>query len=198
MSNPNKTHFTALDRVWKYLNKYPTIGLHYKCLNKPYLVGYTDSDWGGDINTRKSTSGYIYTFGKGNIISWNSILQKTVALSSCKSEYIALKEAITEAIYLKNTTIQLADILKIDIPYRIPTILVDNQSAIKLAENPKFHKRSKHIDITYYFIRQSIKENKATLAYINTKEQLADSLTKGLNNAKQLTFIEGLQLKTIQ
>jgi len=119
-------------------------------------------------------------------------------LSSCKSEYIALKEAITEAIYLKNTTIQLADILKIDIPYRIPTILVDNQSAIKLAENPKFYKRSKHIDITYHFIRQSIKENKATLAYINTKEQLADGLTKGLNNSKQLTFIEGLQLKTIQ
>ena len=198
MSNPNKAYFIALDKVQKYLNKYPTIGLHYKCLNKPYLVGYTNLDQGSNINTIKSTSGYIYIFSKDNIIRWNSILQKTVALSSCKSEYIALKEAITEAIYLKNTTIQLADILKIDIPYRIPTILADNQSAIKLAENPKFYKRSKHIDITYYFIRQSIKENKATLAYINTKEQLADSLTKGLNNAKQLTFIKGLQLKIIQ
>ena len=103
MSNPNKLHFKALDRVWKYLNKYPDLGLYYNCNNNNNILkGYCDSDWGGDINTRRSTSGFIF-FYNNNLISWNSTLQKTIALSSCKAEYIALKEATKENIYLNNT-----------------------------------------------------------------------------------------------
>jgi len=102
MANPDKLHFKALDRIWKYLNKYPTLGLYYNC-NNPYniLKGYCDSDWGGDINSRKSTSGFIF-FYNNNLISWTSTLQKTVALSSCEAEYMALKEATKESIYLNN------------------------------------------------------------------------------------------------
>lgn len=99
MLNPDKTHFIALDRIQKYLNKYLTIGTFYNYSNNPTLIGYTDADQGGDISSRKSTSGYIYTLNNKNIISWNSILQKSVALSSYESEYIALKELLTEAIY---------------------------------------------------------------------------------------------------
>ena len=94
MSNPNKLHFKALGRIWKYLNKYPKLGLYYNC-NNPLntLKGYCDSDWGGDINSRKSTSGFIFLYNN-NLISWNSSLQKTVALSSCEAEYMALKKLL--------------------------------------------------------------------------------------------------------
>lgn len=181
MSNPNNTHFRALDRIWKYLNHYNTEGLFYDC-NNINLIGYSDSDWGGDTITRKSTTGYIFLLGKGNVISWNSMLQKTVALSSCEAEYMALKEAIKENIYLKNMITYITNLLQMQ--YMEPILLVDNQSAIKLAENPEFHKKSKHIDIIYHFIRQSIEEKKITIGYIPTKEQIADGFTKGLDNIK--------------
>jgi hypothetical protein len=100
MLNPDKTHFKALDQIWKYLNKYPKLGLYYNC-NNPIntLKGYSDADWAGDISSRKSTLGYIFLYNN-NLISWNSTLQKTVALSSCEAEYMALKEATKENIYL--------------------------------------------------------------------------------------------------
>ena len=129
-----------------------------------------------------------------NIINWNSILQKTVALSSCESEYIAIKEAIRESIYLNNI-VDYFNKFNHKTNNRTPIILTDSESAIKLANNPEFHKRSKYIDITYYFIREAISDKKAKLIYVNTKRQLADSFTKGLDNTKYKTFIESLRLR---
>ena len=97
MANPGPEHFAALNKLWKYLASSPKLGLYYH--SEPELLGYCDSDWGGDMGTRRSTTGYIYLF-RGSPIAWNSRLQKTVALSSCKAEYMALKEAIKEQQYL--------------------------------------------------------------------------------------------------
>ena len=194
MSNPDITHFRALDRIWKYLNKYPTLGKNYNCNDNIFkLIGYTDADWGGDIVGRKSTSGFVYLLNN-NIISWNSILQKTVALSSCEAEYMAFKEAIKEAIYLNNL-ITYFNKLYNNNNIRIPTLLTDSKSALKLANNPEFHKRSKHIDITYHFIREAILDKKVDLIYVNTKKQLADGFTKALDNIKHKNFINCLNLK---
>jgi len=99
MSNPGPEHLQALDKLWIYLALTPDLGLHYY-LDKPKMAGYTDADWGGDISTRRSTTGYIFLF-RGTLIAWNSKLQKTVALSSCEAEYMALKEAIKEQLYIK-------------------------------------------------------------------------------------------------
>ena len=63
-------------------------------------------------------------------------------------------------------------------------LLIDSDSAMKLAENPKFHKRLKHIDITYHFIREYIRDKKVTVAFVKSAEQLTDGLTKGLNTIK--------------
>ena len=173
MSNPNNTHFRALDRIWKYLNNYPTLGTNYN-YNIPdslfELLGYCDADQGGDNIIRKSTTGYLFLLGLKNILSQNSILQKSVALSSCESEYIALREAIKELLYLYNITKVFKTIAKIPISNTIPTILTDSELAIKLANNLEFYKRSKHIDITYYFIRETIKDKKVQLHYVNTKD----------------------------
>ena len=195
MSNPGPEHFKALDRIWKYLNNYPDLGTYYECdKNILEILGYTDADQGGDIVGRKSTSSFLFLLNN-NIISQNSILQKTVALSSCESEYIAIKEAIRELIYLNNIVDYFNKFNNNITNNRTPIILIDSEPAMKLANNPEFHKRSKHIDITYHFIREAISDKKAELIYINTKRQLANGFTKGLDNTKHKTFIESLRLR---
>ena len=123
------------------------------------------------------------------------MLQKTVALSSCEAEYMAFKEVIKEALYLYNLINYFNKFLN-NRETPIPKLLTDSESALKLANNPEFHKRSKHIDITYHFIRNSINENKLNLLYVNTIVQLADGFTKALDNNKQLAFITALNLRT--
>jgi len=107
---------------------------------------------------------------------------------------MAFKEAIKEAIYLNNL-ITYFNKLYNNNNIRIPTLLTDSESALKLANNPEFHKRSKHIDITYYFIREAILDKKVDLIYVNTKKQLADGFTKALDNIKHKNFINCLNLK---
>jgi len=150
---------------------------------------------------RRSITSYCFLFNR-NLISWNSTFQHTVALSSCEAEYIALKEASKEAIFLsgmlKWLENKLENKLKLleDIsPSKTVPILTDSQLAMKLGENPEFHKKSKHIDITYHFIRKCISEEKVKLIFVRTTEQLADGFTKGLNKTKHNALIEGLNLQ---
>jgi hypothetical protein len=185
MANPNNNHFKELYKIFGYLINTPNLGLFYNCQGDNLLIkGYSDSDYANDLINRKSTSGYIYSLstniGYNNIISWNSQLQKTVTLSSCEAEYIALKESLKECIYLSNMFYYLNDNLKLNYQYIIPKVLVDNTSTIKLAENPEFHKRSKHIEIIYHFTREIINNKKAELIFTPTKYQLADFLTKNV------------------
>src|SRR5213083_2319518 len=196
MAKPDKFHFTALDRIWRYLIKYPNLGLCFSCENDLIgLLGYSDSDWANCLINRRSIIGYCFLFNR-NLISWNSTLQHTVALSSCEAEYMALREAIKEAIFLSSILGWLEKEPKLgSLLPSIPPVLTDSESARKLAENPKFHKRSKHIDITYHFIRECISEKRVKLAFVRTIEQLADSFTKGLGKAKHEAFIEGLNLQ---
>ena len=182
MSNPSKDHFIALNRIWKYLLATPNIGVIYNCLgNDLFLKGYSDADWGNDLDQRRSTSGYIFSLspniGLNNPISWNSQLQKTVALSSCEAEYMALKDATKEAIYLANVFHYLNTRLELGYTPSIPKLLVDNTSAKKLAENPEFHKLTKHIGIIYHFTRLAILEGRVTVTQIPSKYMLADFLT---------------------
>lgn len=190
MSNPAPEHFKALDRIWQYLNysKEFTMEYHPQELD---LQGYIDADWGGDFSSRKSTTGYVFLFGN-SAISWSSKLQKTVALSSCEAEYMALKEGIKEQIWLQSLYQQLG------IPYRNDqtTLYTDSQSAIALAKNPEHHARTKHIDIQYHFVRQNVQDTTVKLTYIPTTDQPADGLTKALDSTKFARFIRYLGLVT--
>lgn len=194
MSNPSKDHFIALKRIWNYLLATPKIGVIYNCLgNDLFLKGYSDADWGNDLDQRKSTSGYIFSLspniGQNNPISWNSQLQKTVALSSCEAEYMALRDATKEAIYLANVFNYLNTKLKLGYTPSIPKLLVDNMSAKKLAENPEFHKLTKHIGISYHFTRLAIIEGKVSITQIPSKYMLADFLTKNVTNVLHQSYI---------
>ena len=97
MSNPDKTHFYALNRIWQYVRIIRIKGLYCSPNNNIELKGFVDSDWGGNYSTRKSTTGYLFLLGQC-LISWLSKLQKLVALSLCEAEYMALKEAAKEQV----------------------------------------------------------------------------------------------------
>jgi len=138
------------------------------------LTGYCDSDYAADIDTRRSTGGYIFKIANGPV-TWSSKRQATVSLSTTEAEYIAASMATKEAIWLRN--------LLSDIGRRCENatiIMTDNQSTIKLIKNPEFHSRTKHIDVRYHFIREKLIEHEIDVKYIPSKNQLADIFTKGL------------------
>ena len=150
---------------------------------------YVDSDWGGDYTTRKSTTGYIFLLSKTSV-SWSSKLQKSVAISSCEAEYMALKEAAKELIWLKAVFNQIE-------PFKhcsADVIYCDNMSAIDLCRNPEYHARTKHIDIQYHFVRDCVEQKLFKVLYISTKEQSADAVTKtvDVNSFKCFTSLINL------
>jgi len=142
------------------------------------FIGYCDSDLAGDIDTSKSTSGTMF-FLRDRLVSWQSIKQKVVALSSCEAEYIATTTAATQALWLSSL---LGELLgrKVD----VVELKVDSKSTLALAKNPVFHDRSKHIRIKYHFTRDCLEEGSIKANHIATTYQLADILTKSLGKAK--------------
>lgn len=172
---PTKSHVTAVKRVIRYLKGTNTYGIlfPYNGDNQLSLSAYSDADFAGEAHTRKSTSGYCFLLGMG-LISWGSERQKSVALSTTESEYIAGSQTVKEMVWID----QLLRNLNQDIEK--PLLHMDNQSALKLIKNPEFHKRTKHIDVRYHFIREKFENNLFDLIYVGTHNQLADIFTKPL------------------
>jgi len=132
-------------------------------------------------------------FKIGGAITWQSKRQQTVALSTTETEYMALTQATKEALWLK------ALFESIGVKMRKPlAILADNQGAIKLARNQEFHQRTKHIDIQYHFIREKLERKEVTLAFVGTKQMVADGLTKALGGTAQSISRAELGVVTLQ
>ena len=151
-------------------------------------VGFSDADWAGDLDDRKSTSGCIFQLS-GAAISSRSKKQARVALSTAEAEYIALASAAQEAVWVR----QLLTVLRSN-PKEATRIYEDNRSAICLAKNPQFHGRAKHIGVKYHFIREQVENGNVELSYCRTEEKVADMLTKGLGREqlKKLRKMSGL------
>lgn len=156
------------------------------------LSGYSDSDWAGDYDTRKSTSGFISSVGSA-AISWSSKLQPTVALLTCEAEYIGQTNATKEAIWLRRLLNEIRPETANEPQATI--IYCDNQGAIALAKNPQFHARTKHIDIQHHFVREKINEGAVQLEYIKTEGQVADGLTKALDKIRFERFRKAIGLE---
>jgi hypothetical protein len=178
LANPGEAHWKATKRIFAYLQgtKIMKLELGGAKLENPEavkLVGYSDSDWGGCHDTRKSTTGLLFDFG--GPISWKSKRQHTIALSTAEAEYMAITEAAKEAIWLRELLKELG------FAQKAPTTLKsDNQGAIALAKNPVHHARTKHIDIRHHFIRDTIESGQINLEYCRTEDMTADIFTKGL------------------
>ena len=130
-----------------------------------------DSDWAGDIDHGRSTSSYVFTMF-GGAISWMSKQQHVVALSTTEAEYMAATHDYKEAIWLRRLC---SDIC---VDARKITISCDSQSAIRLAKNPTFHARTKHIDVQFHFVRDMVEDGKVNLEKVDTAKNVADALTK--------------------
>lgn len=179
----------ALKRILRYIKGSINLKLIYCSREDRPLLGYTDADWAGNTEDRKSTSGYIMQV-YGCTVSWSSSKQQCVALSSTEAEYIALGRGVAEVCWIKNLLQELG------IECQQVPVFVDNQSAIQIAKNPEHHKRLKHIDIKYHFVRDKVCLNIVMLFYVPTNEQVADMCTKGLNGVLIKTFCEKLNLRS--
>jgi hypothetical protein len=181
MADPTMADMIKVKRIFRYLKGTSNYMLKYHKNGNTELMGYSDADWAGDQETRKSTSGYVFLLA-GAAISWSSKRQQSVALSSTEAEYMAMSGAIQEAVYLKT--------LLVDLKYNTNVLLhlqntplelhVDNQSAMKIAQNNITSNRTKHIDIRYHYCREKVQDGTVKLVYTPTTDMLADILTKAV------------------
>jgi hypothetical protein len=181
MKNPGEKHWIACKRILRYLRGTSKLKLVFQGnANEKELVttAYSDADWGGDLDERKSTTGYIIKVNDC-LVSWVSKKQRTVALSSAESEYMAISAAVQEIKWINKMLEEL--MFKQTIPTKL---FSDSQAAIAISQNDIDHNRTKHIDIRHHFTRDAIKNKEVDLEWIPTAEQEADILTKGLGKVQ--------------
>ena len=201
-------HHSAMGRVLRYLQATKNTGILYKGESisaMPEHVCYTDSEWAGDRDKRRSTGGFVVVLC-GGAVSWKTRKQDIVALSTTEAEYIALTEASKEVIWMRRLLREIetrdmeshskdirqhhddsmmqwepAEDTRPPLSLSLPTtICVDNQGAMKLADNLQFHNRTKHIDIRYHFVCDTLAAGEITQEYLQTADMLADVITKPL------------------
>ncbi|RZB65513.1 Retrovirus-related Pol polyprotein from transposon TNT 1-94 [Glycine soja] len=181
MEAPTTTHFKAAKRILRYIKGTTNFGLHYYSSDNYNIIGYSDSDWSGDLDDRKSTTGFVFFMGD-TAFTWMSKKQPIVTLSTCEAEYVAATSCVCHAIWLRNL------LKELKMPQEEPMeICVDDKSALALAKNPIFHERSKHIDTRYHFIRECIEKKEVKLKYVMSQDQAGDIFTKPL---KLETFVK--------
>lgn len=174
MENPTVAHERALKRILKYIAGTKNHGILFKHNGNHQLHGFSDADYAGDVDSRKSTSGYVFLFNDSTI-SWRSSLQKCVSISTTESEYVSASEAVKEMVWLKRLYEELAPNQQTETCF-----YMDNMSAIRLVKNPEFHRRTKHIDVRYHFIREKFNDGLFKLEHVSTDEMIADIFTKAL------------------
>jgi hypothetical protein len=176
MDRPTEIHVAAVKRIMRYLKGTLNYGMLYKANDSENLclIGWSDSDYAGDLDDRKSTTGYLYMLGSG-AISWSSKKQPIVTLSTTEAEFIAAASCACQGIWLRNVL----DFLK-QKQQGCTIIYYDNSSSIKLSKNPVMHGRCKHIDVRFHFLRDLTKDGIVELVHCKTDEQHADLFTKPL------------------
>ena len=182
---PKESDWAAVKRIFKYLVGTTQYGLLYRGGIPLELKCYSDSDYANDQETRRSRSGFVTTFG-GAAVTWMSRKQSVVALSTTEAEYVAASEGAREAVWLTRLLKELTSISK------PPIMLVDNLSTVKLIRNPEFHRRTKHIEVRFHYVREKVLDGELQLEHVPSQRQLADMFTKNLpapsflNNRKSI------------
>ena len=179
--SPGRDHWNAGKHLLRYLKGTMDLKLcFYRESNSDGLYGAADADWSGDLNDRKSTTGYYFKFpGHSGAVSWSVQKQSTVALSSSEAEYQSMAEAVQEAIYLRSL------LKEVGFSQNKPTtIYKNNQSCIAMCKNPVMQKRTKHVETKMHFIREQVEDKSVSIIYKPTEDMPADLLTKPLMRIK--------------
>ncbi|KAK7321173.1 hypothetical protein VNO77_31533 [Canavalia gladiata] len=175
-SNPGIDHWRAAKKVIRYLQGMKDYMLMYRHSDNLEVIGFSDSNFVGCVDSRKSTSGYIFMLA-GGAISWRSAKQTMTNTSTMEAEFISCFEASSHGIWLKSF---ISGLRLLDSIFRPIKIYCDNSAAMFMTKNNKSEIRSKHIDIKYLAIRERVKDMKVIIEHINTELMLADPLTKGM------------------
>ncbi|KAD7116530.1 hypothetical protein E3N88_03798 [Mikania micrantha] len=185
MHFPTTNHWSTVKRILRYLKGTISYGLLVQQNSSPVLHAYadatfntltafTDADWAGCPDDRRSTGGYAIYLGT-NLVSWSARKQKTVSRSSTESEYKALADAVAELTWLQ-TLLQ-----ELHVPIQtVPTLWCDNLGATYLSANPVFHARTKHVEVDFHFVREKVAKRQLSVQFISTDDQIADVFTKPL------------------
>eukprot|EP00253_Pinus_taeda_P016764 PITA_16764 len=174
LERPKETHWQSTKRILRYVNGMKGFGILYSSFESFMLTGYTDNDWARGVDDRKSTLGYVFHMGLG-AISWASKKQPVVSLSTTETEYVAATAATCQVVWIRRV---LRDFCHEQEKGTI--IYCDNSSTIALSKNSIFHKRTKHIDTKFHFIRELVNNGEIVLQHCRRDDQLADILTKPL------------------
>jgi hypothetical protein len=173
-ANPKEYHLMAVKRIFRYLVHTPNLGLWYPKGSTFDLLGYFNSDYAGCKVDRKSTSGTCQFLGR-SLVSWSSEKQNSVALSTAEAEYVAADACCAQLLWMRLT------LRDFGCKFSNVPLLCDKESAIKLANNPVNHSRTKHIDIRHHFLRDHEAKGDIALSPVSTDKQLADIFTKPLD-----------------
>jgi len=176
-ANPKECHLEAIKRILKYLVHTPNLGLWYPKGSTFDLLSYSDSDYAGCKVDRKSTTGTCQFLGR-SLVSWSSKKQNSVALSTAKAEYVVAGACCAQLLWMWQT------FSDFDCEYKKIPLLCDNESAIKLANSPVQHSRTKHIDIRHHFLRDHEAKGDITLSHVSTDKQLVNIFTKLLDEQR--------------
>ena len=189
-SNPGIGHWIVVKHILKYLRRTRDYMLVYSCgdLNP---IGYTDSDFQSDKDSRKSTSGSIFTLG-GGVVVWRSIKQSSIVDSTMEAEYIAACEEAKEFIWLKKFYTDMEVVPNMEKPL---VLYCDNSEVVANSKEPRSHKRGKHIERKYHLIREIVHRGNVAIMKIASKQNLADPFIKTLPERVFMGHLEELGLR---
>ncbi|GKD38771.1 uncharacterized mitochondrial protein-like protein, partial [Tanacetum coccineum] len=176
VGDPRRTHMEAANKVLRYLKATVGQGILLPNTTKTGLVAYCDADWLGCPLSRRSRPGYVLLLG-GAPISWKSKKQLVVSRSSAEAEYRSMATAVSEIMWVRWL------LKELDVVVVGPTpLFCDNLAAKHIANNPIFHERTKHVEMDCYFVRERAERKEIVPVHINSRQQIADLLTKPLGS----------------
>jgi hypothetical protein len=193
VDNPGPIHFKALQQLFGYIKGTLDYGLTYNTDGSEpaqSLTAYSDADFAGCLDTRRSTGGYLI-FKGNNLISWQSKLQGNVTLSTTEAEYVQLSVTARELVYFKALEGKMNGNQSTSIRC---TIRGDNQGSIKLAVDPSYRRRTRHIDVHHHYVREQVEQGVIKLEYVQSKDNLADAFTKPLPKPALTSFTSRINL----
>ena len=189
MHDPRANHLLLVKRVLRYIRGTTGHGLTLFRRSSNKLMAYSDADWAGCLDTRRSTSGYCVFLGN-NLVSWSAKRQHTVSRSSAEAEYRAVANVVAETCWLRQLLQELHR------PVTGATVVFcDNVSSIYMTQNPVHHQRTKHVEIDLHFVRDRVTTGEVRVLHVPSSSQFADIFTKGLPSPLFLDFRDSLNIR---